>query len=100
MIVLWVSILLIVGLVTALVPVGVACLILKSRARDGASACIQCGYPKRGSESATCPECGFGWRSHAPRRTRLWQEVVVLGVLIGFPFLLFVLLAILLIQVP
>ncbi|MEM1356313.1 MAG: hypothetical protein AAGC72_12290 [Planctomycetota bacterium] len=94
------AMLLLVGLLTALIPIGVACYVLKMQPRDRRTQCTECGYPKRGTAAPTCPECGFDWRSGEPSPSRQRYDVAVLGVLIGVPFLLFVLLVILVIHIP
>ena len=47
--------------------------------------CQQCHYPKYGSQSATCPECGAQWRDTSIWHGQEGREIILfLGILFFF----------------
>ncbi|MEM9108720.1 MAG: hypothetical protein AAGC72_01720 [Planctomycetota bacterium] len=94
---LWPIIMSFIAAASVFVPVMVVVFTLRMRSQYDPDACAACGYPKRGSDAEKCPECGYAWRDKTHRRTSAKEEFLVLGALIGVPFMVFVVIMVLLV---
>ncbi|MEM9346497.1 MAG: hypothetical protein AAGB26_07760 [Planctomycetota bacterium] len=94
---LWPIIMSFIAAASVFTPVMVVVFTLRMRSQYDPDACAECGYPKEGSGSEMCPECGYAWRDKTYRRTSAKEEFLVLGALIGVPFMVFVVIMVLLV---